>query len=138
MPAPEERPLPLARAQARLAFDALLRERLAVLRDAPQPGDERGERRQLLDAIARRFADAVDRGNDGRQYLRQAPIEYVDAVVLSGDAGELLVEGVEYEGSPVYWQAKAGNPDSVILGRDLDGYLRSGDRQYAERIGLPS
>jgi hypothetical protein len=151
MPAPEERPLPLARAQERLAFDDLLRRRQAAIvdavptpatddlsvveRDAPQQAREVAA---LLEALARRFADAVDRGNDGRQYLRQPPIEYVDAVVLSGDAGDLLVEGVEYEASPVYWQAKAGDPDSAIRGRDLDGYLRTGDARYAEQLGLPS
>lgn len=146
MPAPEERPLPLARAQERLAFDELLRQRLALIAAATGASHEGTLDGRIppepygssVETLARSFADAVDRGNDGRQYLRQPPIEYVDAVVLSGPAGDLLVEGVEYEASPAYWQTKAGNPDSAIRGRDLDAYLRTGDAKYAEQLGLPS
>jgi hypothetical protein len=147
MPAPEERPQPLARAQARLAFDGLVRDRVSALRRPTSTGsdgapvdlpEEVEDRPRLLESLASAFADAVDRGNDGRQYLRQPPIEYVDAVVLAGDAGTLLVDGIEYEGAPVYWQTKAGNPDLAIRGRDLDAYLRTGESRYAAQLGLPT
>jgi hypothetical protein len=139
MPAPEPRPEPLERARARLEFDALVRNRLAVLRDTPQPGDEDGELRQLVDAIAREFADAVDRENSTRSILRTGvQVEYVDAVVLTGSHGVLVVDSVLYDEAPVYAHARAGvvEDGTVIRGRDLDGYLRTGDQRYAERLGL--
>src|SRR4051794_8454618 len=145
MPAPEPRPVPLALAQARIAFDALVQRRYDALvtpviaagpvgQGGPVP--PRIEQAHLLKALARSFADEVDRANDGRQYLRQHPLDYVDAVVLTGTAGALVVDSAEYETSPVYWQAHAGEVDSIIQGRDLDGYLRTGEQQYAEKIGL--
>jgi hypothetical protein len=148
MPAPEPRPVPLALAQARIAFDALVNRRVQALRDLagvgapittsePSPEQEAAyDASELLAALARSFADEVDRANDGRQYLRQQPLDYVDAVVLTGTAGALVVDSVEYETAPVYWQAHAGEVDSIIEGRDLDGYLRTGEQQYAEKIGL--
>jgi hypothetical protein len=147
MPAPEPRPVPLALAKARLAFDTLVRQRLdALAREYPSPtssdpataaaGHDAMHDLDLVEALARSFADEVDRANDGRQYLRQQPLDYVDAVVLTGTAGSLVVDSVEYETAPVYWQAHAGEVDSIIEGRDLDGYLRTGEQQYAEKIGL--
>lgn len=144
MPTPEPRPAPAARAQARLAFDRLLADRLSNLRrdTTVREGETaaRGvEDARLLESLAQAFADAVDRENSTRGILRAGvPVEYVDAVVLAGDAGVLVVDAVEYDGAPVYWQTKAGNPDLVIRGRDLDGYLRTGDARYAEQLGLPT
>lgn len=145
MPAREPRPEPLARARARLEFDTLVRNRLAAIRagtgashegdpDRGVPPEPVGEQ---LDALARTFADEVDRENSSRGILRVGmPVDYVDAVVITGEAGALVVDSTEYDGAPLYWHAKAGRPDSVIRGRDLDGYLRTGERRYAEQIGL--
>jgi hypothetical protein len=134
MPAPEPRPEPLARARARLEFDALIHRREVAFLDA-----DRREDAELLASLAQAFADQVDRENSSRGILRTGtPVEYVDAVVLTGQAGALVVDAIEYDGAPVYWQAKAGDPDSVIRGRDLDGYLRTGEQRYAEQLGLPS
>lgn len=143
MPPPEPRPLPLARAQARLAFDTLLRDRVNSVRagvaglDDPEVRKRDAEDARLLESLGSAFADAVDRENSTRGILRTGtPIEYVDAVVLTGTAGALIVEAIEYDGAPAYWQTKAGNPDLVIRGRDLDGYLRTGETRYAEQLGL--
>ena len=132
MPAPQSRPEPLASARRRLEFDALLLRRVADLRDEPDAGDP-----DLLDAHARAFADAVDRENSSRGILRAGvQVDYVDAVVLTGQGGHLVVDAPEYDAAPVYWQARAGDPDSVVRGRDLDGYLRTGEQRYAERLGF--
>ena len=146
MPPREPHPPPLARAQARLAFDTLLRDRMNALASGETEGDgseealDAGrESARLLESLGQAFADAVDRENSTRGILRTGvSVEYVDAVVLAGDAGALIVDAVDYDGAPVYWQTKAGNPDLVIRGRDLDGYLRTGEARYAEQLGLDS
>jgi hypothetical protein len=144
MPEREEHPLPLARAQARLAFDTLLRDRMNALASGETEGDgseealDRGaEAARLLESLGSAFADAVDRENSTRGILRAGvAVDYVDAVVLTGDAGVLVVDAVEYNGAPAYWQTKARNPDLVIRGRDLDAYLRTGETRYAEQLGI--
>lgn len=147
MPAPEPRPVPLARAQERLAFDALVRDRqTAIIAPAAAAGPvgqgpqhPTVERARRVEAIARSFADAVDRENSTRGILRTGvSVEYVDAVVLTGPNGSLVVDAPEYDAAPVYWQAKAGTlgEGSIVRGRDLDGYLRTGDARYAEQLGL--
>lgn len=146
LPAPQEHPLPLERARARLEFDDLVRRRVGALRHDGTGGPFTPEEvirdagsAQLVEAVARSFADAVDRENSTRGILRAGiAVEYVDAVVLTGSAGALVVDAVEYDGSPGYWITKAGNPDLIIRGRDLDGYLRTGEARYAEQLGLPA
>ncbi len=134
MPAREPQPLPLARARARLEFDALVRRRTDAMRQANTYADP-----NLLDALARSFADAVDRENSSRGILRAGlPVEYVDAVLVEGHGGQLVVDAEEYEQAPVRVRARVGEVDSVIRGRDLDGYLRTGDARYAEALGLPA
>jgi hypothetical protein len=145
MSAPEPRPLPLARAQARHKFDDLIRHRLAAIRAStgashegnPSTGTPPEPVGALLDALARSFADAVDRENSTRGILRAGvAVEYVDAVVLTGRAGTIVVDADDYESAPVYWQARVSGLDLVVRGRDLDAYLRTGGQQYAEAIGL--
>jgi hypothetical protein len=84
----------------------------------------------------REFVGAVERANSSRALLRQQPLDYVDAVLIDGSGGQLVVDAVEYDTAPTHWQAKAGEVDRVVHGADLDGYLRTGDRMYAERLGL--
>lgn len=144
MPEREERPLPLARARARLEFDTLLRDRVNALRHVgtggpytPEEVARDAEAARLLESLGQAFADAVDRENSTRGILRTGvAVEYVDAVVLTGDAGALIVDSIDYDGAPAYWQTKARNPDLIIRGRDLDAYLRTGETRYAEQIGL--
>jgi hypothetical protein len=125
--------MPAALGPGRQDFDALIRRRAdAVTTETPE-GPANAD---LLEALAHAFADEVDRANDARQYLRQRPLDYVDAVVLTGQAGPLVVDAVEYDRAPTYWQTKAGQVDSIIRGRDLDAYLRTGEARYAEAIGL--
>jgi len=134
MPAPEPRPEPLARAKARLAYDALVHARQIALTNAGRREDG-----DLLQAIAQAFADQVDRENSTRGILRVGvQVEYVDAVVVTGKAGAVVVDADEYEATPIAWHTRAGEVDSVIRGRDLDGYLRSGEQRYAEQLGLPA
>jgi hypothetical protein len=139
MPPREPRPVPLARAQARLAFDTLLADRVSTIRAgvAEHAPEQDAEAARRLESLGQAFADAVDRENSSRGILRAGvPVDYVDAVVLTGDAGALIVDAIDYDGAPAYWQTKAGNPDLIIRGRDLDGYLRTGEARYAEQIGL--
>jgi hypothetical protein len=136
MPAPEPRPVPLARARARLEFDDLSTRRQVALNDAGRREDA-----LLVEALARDFADAVDRDNSTRGILRAGvAVEYVDAVVLTGSAGALVVDAVDYDDAPVYWRSRVGfdTGQTVIRGRDLDGYLRTGEARYAEQLGLPA
>ena len=143
MPAPERHPQPAARAQARLAFDALLARRVSILTAGVAGLDDEDTRKRdaedarLLDSLGSAFADAVDRENSTRGILRTGtPVDYVDAVVLTGTAGLLVVDAPDYDAAPVYWQIKAGSPDLIVHGADLDAYLRTGDTAYAERVGL--
>jgi hypothetical protein len=148
MPAREPRPEPLARARARLEFDALVRRRVEGIANPSiaagpvgqgHPPTPAVQRAQLVEAVSRSFADAVDRENSSRGILRTGvQVEYVDAVVLSGQAGQVVVDAPEYDASPVYWQARLGEVDSVVRGRDLDAFLRTGDKRYAEQLGLDS
>lgn len=135
LPAPQDPPLPLERARVRLEFDDLVRRRAVNLAGAGHEDDA-----QLVDAIAGAFADAVDRSNAGRQVTREPLVEYVDAVVLTGAAGELVIDAPTYDEAPVSWHARAGviEDGTVIRGRDLDGYLRTGEARYAEQLGLPA
>ncbi len=142
MPARERSPEPLARARARLEFDALLDRRVQAIRHREGEDLTRTEREEparLVEALARSFADAVDRENSSRGILRAGlPVEYVDAVLVEGHGGQLVVDAEEYEQAPVRVRARVGEVDSVIRGRDLDGYLRTGDARYAEALGLPA
>lgn len=90
----------------------------------------------LARELSREFAEAVERANSSRALLRQQPIEYVDAVLLDGSAGQLVVDAVEYDAAPVYAQSRVGEVDRILHGADLDAYLRTGERRYAEAIGL--
>jgi hypothetical protein len=90
----------------------------------------------LLGAIVAGFVDTVEQANSSRALLRQQQIEYVDAVVVDGSGGQLVVDAVDYDSAPVYWQSRAGEVTSVVHGNDLDAYLRTGERRYAEAIGL--
>jgi hypothetical protein len=114
--------------ERRAAFDDLIRRRAETL---PEDGT-----RHLLTAFAGEFVDAVERTNSSRAVLRQQPLDYVDAVVITGSGGQLVVDAVEYDAAPVYWQARAGEVDALVHGADLDGYLRTGERRYAVAIGL--
>ncbi len=152
MPPREPRPEPLARARARLEFDALVRRRsAAIVESSPSGGHEdpaavlagreEADRAALVEAVARSFADAVDRENSSRGILRAGlPVEYVDAVLVEGHGGQLVVDAEEYEQAPVRVRARVGfdTGQTVIRGRDLDGYLRTGDARYAEALGLPA
>jgi hypothetical protein len=134
MPPREPRPEPLARALARVEFDALVLRRCRAL-------DGGGERATagLVEALARSFADQVDRENSTRGILRTGvAIEYVDAVVLTGSAGALVVDAPEYDERSLYWRARAGviEDGTILRGRHLDGYLRTGEQGYAEKLGL--
>lgn len=113
----------------RAAFDTLANRRLVA------PGYS-VDQRELLDAFVRSFVDAVERANSTRALLRQDPLDYVDAVLLDGEAGQLVVDAVDYDAAPVYWQAKVGGVSQLVHGADLDAYLRTGETRYAERLGL--
>jgi hypothetical protein len=115
----------------RQALDALLDRRVTAVRPTV-PSDDLA----LLRATVESFAEAVERANSSRALLRQRPIEYVDAVVVDGSGGQLVVDAVDYDSAPVFWQSRAGEVTSVIHGNDLDAYLRTGERRYAEAIGL--
>lgn len=130
-------PAPHDRTPARReALDGLLTRRVEALsarKSPPVPSDDLA----LLRGIVEGFAEAVDRENSSRGILRVGvPIEYVDAVVLHGTAGELVVEAPDYDAAPVYWQSRAGEVDSILHGADLDAYLRTGEARYAQAIGL--
>jgi hypothetical protein len=112
-------------------LDALLERRVTAARPAA-PSDDLA----LLRGIVESFAEAIERANSSRALLRQRPIEYVDAVVVEGSGGQLVVDAVDYDSAPVYWQSRAGEVTSVVHGNDLDAYLRTGERRYAEAIGL--
>jgi hypothetical protein len=119
-------------AYRRAMFVVLLRRRIDHLHtegDDAVPED-------LLDALVLGFVDSVERANSSRAILRQQPLDYVDAVLIEGTGGHLVVDAVEYDTAPVHWQAKAGEVTSVVHGADLDAYLRTGDQTYAERLGL--
>jgi hypothetical protein len=129
----------------RLAFETLIERRVGalvqpVVASGPvgqgRPLTRREEQAQLVRALAAEFAEAVERTNSSRALLRQRPIEYVDAVLLDGAQGQLVVDAVEYDAAPVYSQARVGEVDRIVHGADLDAYLRTGDARYAERIGL--
>jgi hypothetical protein len=111
----------------RAGFDALAYQRVQALTDTDV---------LLLAALTAEFVEAVERANSSRALLRQTPLDYVDAVLIEGTGGQLVVDAVEYDTAPVHWQAKAGEVTSVVHGADLDAYLRTGDRRYAERLGL--
>jgi hypothetical protein len=115
----------------RAGFDGLLDWRATELDARPEL-----ETTNLLRALVREFVGAVERANSSRALLRQQPLDYVDAVLIDGSGGQLVVDAVEYDTAPTHWQAKAGEVDRVVHGADLDGYLRTGDRMYAERLGL--
>jgi hypothetical protein len=112
----------------REALTALLRRRL------DEDADPQAE--PLLYALSVDFIDSVERANSSRILLRQTPLDYVDAVVIDGANGQLVVDAVEYDTAPVHWLARAGEVTSVIHGADLDAYLRTGDTRYAVRLGL--
>jgi hypothetical protein len=112
----------------REALTALLRRRL------DEDADPQAE--PLLYALSVDFIDSVERANSSRILLRQTPLDYVDAVVIDGANGQLVVDAVEYDVAPVHWLARAGEVTSVIHGADLDAYLRTGDTRYAVRLGL--
>jgi hypothetical protein len=112
----------------REALTALLRRRL------DEDADPQAE--PLLYALSVDFIDSVERANSSRILLRQTPLDYVDAVVIDGANGQLVVDAVEYDAAPVHWLARAGEVTSVIHGADLDAYLRTGDTRYAVRLGL--
>jgi hypothetical protein len=115
----------------RQAFDALLDRRDQALRSAREH-----DAADLISALVRGFVESVERANSSRALLRQRPVEYVDAVVVEGSAGQLVVESIDYDSAPVYWQSRAGEVTSVVHGADLDAYLRTGEKRYAEAIGL--
>lgn len=115
----------------RQAFEQLLDARATYLDALPDL-----EATNLLRALVREFVEAVERTNSSRALLRQAPIEYVDAVLLDGSAGQLVVDAVEYDAAPVYAQSRVGEVDRVLHGADLDAYLRTGETRYAVAIGL--
>lgn len=122
-------------ATRRREFEQLvLRRRLALTnRTSPTtPSDDLA----LLDAIVASFVEAVEQANSSRALLRQRPIEYVDAVLVEGAAGRLVVDAVDYDAAPVYSQARVGEVDSIVHGADLDAYLRTGEHRYAQRLGL--
>jgi hypothetical protein len=130
-------PAPHDRTPARRgALDALLTRRVEALQartNPPTPSDDLA----LLRSIVEAFAEAVDRENSSRGILRVGvAVEYVDAVVVEGSGGHLVVDAVDYDSAPVYWQSRAGEVTSVVHGNDLDAYLRTGERRYAEAIGL--
>jgi hypothetical protein len=93
-------------------------------------------RAQLLDALVREFVEAVERANSSRTLLRQGSLDYVDAVLLDGTSGQLVVDAVEYDAAPIYWQARVGEVERIVHGADLDAYLRTGEDRYATRLGL--
>jgi hypothetical protein len=115
----------------REAFRALLHRRASALAVAAEHDTGR-----LVVAMTDGFVDSVERANSSRAILRQQALDYVDAVVVEGTGGQLVVDAVEYDTAPVHWQAKAGEVTSVVHGADLDAYLRTGDQTYAERLGL--
>jgi hypothetical protein len=118
-------------AARRASFEDLLLDRAGVLGETENRGDV-----LLLAAIAGEFVQAVERANSSRALLRQQPLDYVDAVLLDGTTGQLVVDAVEYDAAPVYWQARVGKIERILHGADLDAYLRTGEARYAERIGL--
>jgi hypothetical protein len=105
----------------RAGFDALVQRRvMALATSAPErPANVRRERQQeaqLLEAAATSFADAVDRSelrNNGQ------PVPYGEAVVITGDAGVVVVRSADYRREPIYWEALAGEVDSLTRGPDL-------------------
>ncbi len=111
----------------RAAFDALVQRRtMALATSKPErPAIARREvqqQAQLLEAVAREFADAVDRSG-----LRDngAPVAYEDAVVITGTGGVVVVRFADYLREPVYWESRAGEVDSLTRGPDLLADLRS-------------
>jgi hypothetical protein len=106
----------------RAAFDALVQRRaLALSTAAPaRPLDRHREavqEAQLLEAAATEFADAVDRS------AQELP--YEDAVVITGDAGVVVVDAAMYRREPIYWESRAGEVDSLTLGPALLAALRT-------------
>jgi hypothetical protein len=130
----------------RQAFEVLTERRIAalvqpVVASGPvgmddAPPHPRVEQAQLLRALVDGFVEAVERANSSRALLRQQPLDYVDAVLLDGSAGQLVVDAVEYDAAPVYWQSRAGEVEQLVHGADLDAYLRTGEARYARAIGL--
>jgi hypothetical protein len=118
------------------ALRALLDRRADALGAAVAEGTEQHSTVFLLAGLADAFVDSVERANSSRILLRQTPLDYVDAVVIDGANGQLVVDAVEYDAAPVHWLARAGEVTSVIHGADLDAYLRTGDTRYAVRLGL--
>jgi hypothetical protein len=130
----------------RQAFEQLTERRIAalvqpVVASGPvgmddAPPHPRVEQAQLLRALVDGFVEAVERTNSSRALLRQQPLDYVDAVLLDGSAGQLVADAVEYDAAPVYWQSRAGEVEQLVHGADLDAYLRTGEARYARAIGL--
>jgi hypothetical protein len=139
MPASTARRPPLDAARRRLAFDALLRDRLAADREPPPPADhaealvdarDASDDGELLAGTAHVFADAVDAENVRRQQAAgpQPPqLDYDDAVVIVGDAGTVVVAVDEYDTERTYHEVCAGNVERAIAGPALMRYLRTGD-----------
>jgi hypothetical protein len=118
-------------ATRRRTFETLLDWRATELDARPEL-----ETTNLLRALVREFVEAVERANSSRALLRQTPLDYVDAVVIDGANGQLIVDAVEYDAAPVHWQARVGEVERVVHGADLDAYLRTGEHRYATRLGL--
>lgn len=111
----------------RAGFDALVQRRVLALVSAggiggdPAPAaaaasQEGQQEAQLLEAAAVSFADAVDRSD------RDLP--YDDAVVITGTGGVVVISDEEWRATPVYWEASAGEVDSLTQGSVFVAWLR--------------
>lgn len=125
---------------SRADFDSLLAARVgALITDAESAPEEQRERllddAALLEALAREFADAVDRAE-------HRGIPYDGAVVLYGSAGPITVPEADYRAQPIYWRVIAsgghGRLDRIDSGADLVRYLRDGgDVSWSDGSTLP-
>jgi hypothetical protein len=105
-----------------------------------------GEDAATFDAIARDFADTVDRENQARQTWNgagaRAPLlSYADAVVLHGNAAVFAAPAADYTATPIYFEARAGGDVHTIRGADVLLLLTEPDDEAAlnaarERLGL--
>lgn len=115
----------------RAEWDALTQRRLAAMTEA-LPADDpatSAERRyateeiQLTEAQARTFADAVDRSGK--------TIDYADAVVVSGGAGEVVCTLADWKANRAYWEQVAAGASGEVewaqAGADLLSFLTTGE-----------
>ena len=139
---------PAALAQARLALDTLLRDRVRAMlaaagADAEVAVAERAsDDAATVDARVRWFAEQVDRHNATAQQTagRGEVLAYERAVVIEGERGIEVVPVDEYTATPLYHEAKVGRVEQLIVGDDLLAYLHGDDSEAvtraAEQLGL--